>query len=503
MHVGKWTERRCLLTPGKVAFKEIVSGRSFTYQEIHNRATALAAVLQEKYQIVRGDRLAVLAKNRMEIIDIFFAAAKLGAIIVPLNFRLSVRELDKIIRDCQPKFLFFEEEFKNKTSEVLADHSVNVMVSFDNRHINSTDKSDYDTLIADSKNYRFSSPMVSPEDPLMILYTGGTTGDSKGALISHRMIFWNAVNTIISWGLNQEDVAPIFTPLFHTGGWNVLLMPLFHMGGTSVLLDSFDSGKALEIFKVEKCTIGFMVPTMYQMLLEQPAFNKQAFPHVRFFISGGAPCPISVFHAFWEQDLVFKQGYGLTEVGPNCFSLAEADVKKKSPSVGKPVFYSDVRIINELGNDVTPGEIGELILKGPHVCSGYFKNKDATQNSLLEGYFLTGDLARQDEDGFYYIVDRRKHMIISGGENIYPSEIEQILHQHPAVIEAAVVGQSDEKWGEKVKAVLVLKQGETVTPEDIIQFAKRFLGGYKVPKVVEFCSQLPKNAAGKILKREL
>jgi fatty-acyl-CoA synthase len=500
MHVGKWTERRSLLTPGKIALKDIKTDRSFTYMEIHNRATNLAAILQKKYQITRGDRLAILAKNRIEMVDIYFAAAKLGAIFVPLNFRLSVRELEKMVNDCQPRMLFYEQAFKEKIHGVLTGNAATFGVTLDS---STQEATDYQRLLVEAEGYCFSSPMVSPEDPLMILYTGGTTGDAKGALLSHRMVFWNAINTIVSWGLQQEDIAPIFTPLFHTGGWNVLLMPLFHMGATSLLFDSFDPQNALEVFNKERCTIGFMVPTMYQMLLEQPAFGKQAFLHVRFFISGGAPCPMNIFEAFWEQDLVFKQGYGLTEVGPNCFSLASSDVFTKSPSVGKPVFYSDVRIIDEKRIDVEQGKIGELVLKGPHVCSGYYKNKEATLNALFEGYFLTGDLARQDEDGFYYIVDRRKHMIISGGENIYPTEIEEVLHRHPSILDAAVVGQPDEKWGETVKAVIVVKKGESISPQDIIQFAKQFLGGYKVPKVVEFRSELPKNAAGKILKREL
>ncbi len=503
MHVGKWPERRFFLSPNKVAFKEAKTERDFTYKDIHTRSVNLASMLQGKYNVTRGDRLAVITKNRIEMIDIFFAAAKLGAVIVPLNFRLSKGELENIIMDCFPKVLFYEKEFGEKLNTIVESSEIDHIVSFDDQGEGFVGEETFLSLLEVPLNQSFGSPVVSPEDPLMILYTGGTTGSPKGALLSHRMIFWNAVNTIISWGLNQEDIVPIFVPLFHTGGWNVFLLPLFHMGGTTILFADFDPEEALKVFAKEKCTIGFMVPTMYQMILDLPGFNKEAFPNLRFLISGGAPCPMTIFHSLWKEGLVFKQGYGLTEVGPNCFSLEAADIKEKSPSVGKPIFYSDVRLINEEGKDVGPGEIGELIIKGPHVCSGYFKNKEATQKAYFQGYFLTGDLARQDEDGFYYIVDRRKHMIISGGENIYPGEIEEVLYKHPAVNEAAVVGIPDEKWGEKVKGVVVLKKGDKVSPSDIIAFVKKFLGGYKVPKIIEFRSELPKNAAGKILKKDL
>jgi fatty-acyl-CoA synthase len=491
VHIGKWTERRAQLTPHKIAVRDMRAGKNYTFLDIHRRVTALSAGLAAGYGVKKGDRLAVLAKNRPEMLEIFFAAAKLGAIIVPLNFRLTGREIKYMADDCQPLLIFLEDEFRS----LLAGPGEHTppLVSFG---------PDYENLLLKGGN-GLLSPAVTPEDILMILYTGGTTGFPKGALLSHRMIFWNAINTTISWGLRQDDVAPVFTPLFHTGGWNVFLTPLFHLGGTVLLFDTFEPEEVAEVFDRYNCTIGFMVPTMYQMLIGTKAFLSASLAGVRFFISGGAPCPQSIFQTFWERGLNFKQGYGLTEAGPNCFALDQQDILTKSPSVGKPVFYSDVRLIDSKGADVANGEVGELIIKGPHVCSGYFNNQKATRESLYQGYFLTGDLARRDEEGFYYIVDRRKHMIISGGENIYPTEIEEVISRHPAVLDAAVVGVPDEKWGEKVKAVVVLKEGESVAAGQITEFAREFLGGYKVPKIVEFRTQLPRNAAGKILKQEL
>jgi fatty-acyl-CoA synthase len=491
MHVGKWTERRAQLSPHRIAVRDIRTEKDYTYLDIHRRSTALAGGLTAAYGVKKGDRLAVLSKNRPEMLEIFFAAARLGAIIVPLSFRLTGRETGYMVNDCQPLLVFCEDDFQGLLAGL--DGYASSLVSFG---------PDYENLLKKGGT-GLPSPAVTPEDILMILYTGGTTGFPKGALLSHRMIFWNAVNTVVSWGLRQDDVVPVFTPLFHTGGWNVFLTPLFHLGGTVLLFDSFDPAQAAEVFDRYGCTIGFMVPTMYQMVLDTEAFRRASFTGVRFFISGGAPCPRSIFRAFWDRGLIFKQGYGLTEAGPNCFSLEMQDIREKSPSVGKPVFYSDVRLIDSEGADVADGEVGELIIKGPHVCSGYYNNQKATRESLYQGYFLTGDLARRDEDGFYYIVDRRKHMIISGGENIYPSEIEDVLSRHPAVLEAAVVGVPDEKWGEKVKAVVVLKEGESVAARQITGFARQFLGGYKVPKIVEFRTQLPRNAAGKIQKQEL
>jgi fatty-acyl-CoA synthase len=292
-------------------------------------------------------------------------------------------------------------------------------------------------------------------------------------------------------------------PLFHTGGFNVLTLPLLHAGGTVVMLRAFDVTNVLEAMEKYRCTIFFGVPTMFQMLLESPQFEATDLSTMRYFISGGAPCPVPLIETIHQRGIAFTQGYGLTEVGPNCFRLGLEDAVRKAGSIGFPTFHSEARIVDDQGYDVPRGQIGELILRGGHVCSGYWRNSEATAAALCNGWFYTGDLARQDAEGYYYIAGRLKDMISSGGENVYPAEVEAVLHGHPAVASAALIGLPDPQWGETPVAVVIASKNRVVDAAEIIQFCSGKLARYKIPKQIFFVEEFPLLASGKVYKRLL
>ncbi|MBE3561228.1 MAG: long-chain fatty acid--CoA ligase [Ktedonobacteraceae bacterium] len=496
--VGEWLSRREQLTPGKIALIDIESQQRFTYQELNTRAQALAVLLQQHYSVRQGERVAILALNAPEYLDAFFACALLGAILVPLNFRLTVRELSGILIDCEPRLLLHDTkygELAQRVAQALStEHARSLPL------LSTTAFPGADTALA-ARVVPFHT--ADGEEPLLILYTSGTTGVPKGAMLSHRMLTWNAVNTQISWGLRDTDSTPTFAPFFHSGGLNVLTTPLYHCGGTVVLLRSSEPALILRTIEQERCTIIFAVPTVFQMLMEHPDFEQRDLSSLRFCVTGGSSCPLPVIERYAARGLVFRQGYGLTEVGVNCFSLAPEDALRKAGSVGKPVFHSRARIVDDVGRDVATNEVGELLLAGPHVCSGYWKRPEATAEARTGEWWHTGDLVRRDEDGYYYIVGRKKDMLISGGENIYPAEIEGILQTHPAIAEAAVIAQPDPKWGEVGLAVVVLRHGKQLSAEEVIAFCADKLARYKIPRRVVFADSLPRNAMGKVIKTEL
>jgi len=498
MFVRDWTARRSLSSPDKLAIIDTATGASLTYKELDTRATRLANYLRDKCGVQSGDRIAVLAMNRAEILEAFFAAAKLTAILIPLNYRLAQPELQYILEDCEPKVLVYEDEFAPVIQRLGGQVSIQHYLALDGP-VNKG----YEQALADSSAEAITDVDFDAEMPVLIIYTSGTTGRPKGALLSHRMLTWNSINTVIGWGIASTDITTVHTPLFHTGGFNVLTLPLLHVGGTVVMLRTFDASRVLEALETHRCTIFFGVPTMFQMMTESAEFEGTDLGSMRYFISGGAPCPVSLIEKIQKHGIAFTQGYGLTEVGPNCFKLGLEDAVRKAGSIGFPALHSESRIVDEKGHDVVRGEIGELILRGGHVCSGYWRNSEATAAALCDGWFYTGDLARQDSEGYYYIAGRAKDMIISGGENIYPAEVEAVLHAHPAVASAALIGLPDPKWGETPVAVVTACKGSTVTVEEIIEFCSGKLARYKIPKQVFFVDEFPLLASGKVFKRML
>ncbi|HEX4206379.1 MAG TPA: long-chain fatty acid--CoA ligase [Ktedonobacteraceae bacterium] len=499
VNVGEWLARREQLTPNTIGLIDVETQQRFTYRELNTRARALATILQEDYHVCYGDRVAVLALNAPEYLDALFACTLIGAILVPLNVRLTVRELATILTDCQPKLLLHDTQHHQQASDAS-----NMINPGPTGSVQLLPFSTFPGDVAQLARRAVPFQMTDGEAIALILYTSGTTGAPKGAMLSQRMLTWNAINTQVSWGLRDNEVTPTFAPFFHAGGLNVLTTPLYHCGGTVVLLRSSTPAAVLHAIEQERCTIVFAVPTVFQMLMEHPDFARRDLSSLRFCVTGGSSCPLPIIQKYAARDLVFRQGYGLTEVGVNCFSLAPEDALRKAGSVGKPVFHSRARIANEQGQELPVGTVGELLLAGPHVCSGYWKRPEATAEARFGDWWRTGDLARCDDEGYYAIVGRKKDMLISGGENVYPAEIENVLATHPAIAEVAVIAQPDPKWGEAGLAVVVLRNPHSLTPEEVTAFCADKLARYKIPRSVVFAqTPLPRNAMGKVLKAEL
>ena len=496
MYIGDWLARREMLTPNKIALVDTLNGnRRITYREWNRAANRTANFLRERCGIQKGDRVAVLAMNCVEYLDLWFACGKLGAIMQTLNWRLTPRELAGLITDATPRVLFYGADFAATVDSLRADaDSVKHFVALDGEFSERDNYSDTPTPPLE----------LSWNDPWVICYTGGTTGLPKGAILTHRAITANSVNTVMSWGLTPDDVTILNSPLFHTGGLNVFTAPLVHIGGTSIVCRAFDADQVFDLIRDAGVTIYFGVPTMFIAMQQHPRWSQADFSKLKLVISGGAPCPLPVFEKFWARGVDFKTGYGLTEAGPNTFWLPREDVRRKPGAVGFPLFHVDVKVIDEKSSACGADKVGELLVRGPHVCAGYWNRPEETAKAIdKDGWLRTGDLARRDAEGYYTIVGRSKDMIISGGENIYPAEAESVLHAHPAVAEAALIGVSDDKWGEVGRAIVVLQKGARVTAEELTEFCRSRLARYKIPKAFVFVDELPKTAAGKIDKKVL
>ncbi len=489
-----WLKRWSMYSPRSVAIRCADSNRSFTYRELFERSNSLAKKLKANYGISSGDRVAVLALNEPETIFLFCALQRIGAILVPVNFRFAAREIDHVLQDCEAKLFVYQEAFAKVAAEL----------SF-----------------LPEKTLKFEGPLglnelVFPEasellemegrfeSPVLILYTSGTTGNPKGAIITNKMLFWNSVNTGLRLNITQNDSAVIFHPLFHTSGWNVLTTPLFHHGGRIVMLKKFDPARVLELTDKE-ATILFGVPTMMDRMARTDIFSRLKLSKVRYAIVGGEPMPVELICLWQEKGIAIRQGYGLTEFGPNVFSLNEEDSIRKIGSIGFPNFYIDVKVIDcQSGEELTEPEcVGELCLSGPACMPGYWRNEPATRETIREGWLYTGDLVRRDSDGFFYVVGRRKEMYISGGENVYPAEVEQFLRSHAGVREVAVVGVKDDTWGEAGLCYYATETGIPLAESELRSFCQSGLARFKVPKAFVHLPELPKGDSGKIQKRAL
>ena len=493
---------RARLTPEKTALVYVPTGERFTYGQLNERAKRCARLWTEVCGLRKGDSVGILAHNSVEFVDAAFAAAKAGTILVPLNTRLTAHELEYIVRDSGLAVMHYEAEF-HETVEALRRACPNVRwVALDQR-LHAADLL-YREATATLPEALWTPVSCDPEDILWLLYTSGTTGKPKGVMTPHRMVAWNAYNTVMSWQLRDDDVAPIFTPMYHAGGLAVFLTPLFAVGGTIVLHRGFDAAEIWRAIEREECSVVFGVPTIFKLLMEAPEFATTDLRHVRWFISGGAPLPLYLIEAYQKRGVVFKQGYGLTEVGVNCFAMTVEESVRKKGSIGKPMLFTEARLVDAEGRDVPAGQVGELWMRGPHVCKGYWNNPEATAAALdADGWFHTGDQARRDEDGFYYIAGRSKDMFISGGVNVYPAEVEGELLLCPGVQDAAVIGVAHPTWGEVGVAFVVARPGKTLTGDMLTEFLSRRLARYKIPKEFVFVESLPRTPYGKVVKGEL
>ena len=503
MNAAHLMRKRAELTPERVALVELETGARYTYKELNERTNKLANFMREKLGIQKGDRVSILAKNSVVHLDLLYGLPKIGAIFAPFNWRLTARELTYMINDLEPKVLLCEPEFAPLLDEMRDGIQIEHLVSLRGAEIE--DAWVYEDELDKSPASEPWQPEMDGETPYAILYTSGTTGNPKGAIIPHRQVLYNCINTAASWGLTEKDVSPVYTPLFHAGGLFAFLTPILYLGGKIILAREFDPEDSLRWILEEGCTVILGVPTLFQMWMDSPYFEEADLSGVHYFVSGGAPCPPQLMNAWRKKKQVnFRQGYGLTEVGVNCFSMTNQESIPKTGSVGKPIFHSQMRIANpETGENVPTGQAGELLIWGPHVCSGYWKKPEATAESIRDGWFHTGDMAHQDQDGFYYIDGRYKDMIKSGGENIYAAEVEAVFREHPAVKDAALIGMPDKTWGEVGLMIVTLEEGQYIDQEALKEFCRDKLARFKIPKKIVFDAELPYSAYGKVEKVKL
>jgi len=509
MYIGDYLGRRNIYSPDKLAV--IDAGRSpelrLTYRQWNRRVNRLANWMHDAAGIGKGDRAAILARDGIEHLDWLYACGKLGAIHTALNWRLHWRELVGLIQQTQPKALLYSDDFKDIVAQVKAatDGTEAAICRYLHAEGDGIEGSQpYESAIAASPDTPVACETLDKEDAACLLFTGGTTGLPKGAIISHRQICWNVLNTVIH-DLTHDDIYLCVFPLFHAGGLFAYMSSQVVFGNTSILTRQFDPEQVLRLIEREGVTVFAAVPTMYQMMTQAPNWSTADMSSLRFCTSGGAPLPVPLVEQYArEKNVRFKQGFGMTEYGPGLFALPAEDAIRKAGSIGRPNFFVDVRVMDDDGSELGPNQVGELVLKGPSGCSGYWNRPQETAAVYDEqGWFHTGDLVYCDEDWYFYVVDRKKDMFISGGENVYPAEIEAVLYKHPAVHMCAVIGVPHEKWGEIGKACVVLKPGAEASEDELIAHMQQHLARYKVPKSVEFLNELPISAAGKILKREL
>ena len=495
--VGSWISRRARRTPDRVAI--VHEGRASTYLGLHERVSRLAGALRG-LGVGRGDRIAYLGPNHQAYLETLFAAGTLGAVFVPLNMRLAGPELAHHLSDSGSSVLVYAPAQAAVLASIRTDlvlrHVVALAEPGEGEH-------DYEELLASAAPDPADEP-VSLGDPCLIMYTSGTTGRAKGATLTHGNITWNAINVLVDADFGQDEMALVVAPLFHTAALNMLCLPAILKGGTVLIESAFDPARALDLIARHRVTSMFGVPAIYDAMAGAAGWADADISSLRTLLCGGAPVPEATIRAYLARGVTFIQGYGMTETSPGALLLDAAHVESKAGSAGIPHFFTDVRVVGPDLADTVPGERGEIVVAGPNVMQGYWGLPEATAAALADGVWLrSGDVATTDEDGYVFVVDRIKDVIISGGENIYPAEVENAIRDHPAVVECGVIGVPDDKWGEVGRAIVVLRPGTEVAEEEILGFLDGRLARYKIPKSVRFTGSLPRTATGKILKKSL
>jgi len=472
------------------------------YHLLQSRVSNLAGWFQSQ-GIKKGEKVALLLYNSIEFTECFFALAKIGAVAVPVNFRLQKLEFEYILDNSDSKMLVAHHDFIDVIEQIrpnlpLLENVIILDEGVEEEHSYFCYHSIFDNAF---------TPLLEElkdDDDFIIVYTSGTTGKPKGAVLTHKNIFMNAINMVLECGLNKDEVQIIGTPLFHIGGISAMTM-LMVVGGTSILHRKFEPEHTLRTIEAEKVTYAFMVPSMWNILLEIPFFERFNVNSLRIICCGAASTPLELKKKLMKNfpNAGVFDTFGHTELSASTATLKASDSLLKTGSVGLPYSNVEVRVVDENMQDVEPGEVGEIIYRGPTTMKEYYKNPVETMEAFRGGWLHSGDLVKYDEDGYLTVVDRKKDMIISGGENIYPKEIEEVLYTHPDILEAAVVGVPDEKWGETVKAFVVTRNGKILTEQEVVDYCTEQIARYKKPHYVEFIDELPKNASGKILKTKL
>jgi fatty-acyl-CoA synthase len=501
MYHFDWIKRHAERTPGKLALVDAHTGRTFTYARFNERANRLASFLKDTLGLGRGDRVSILAQNSSDYYEVLFACGKMGAILNTLNWRLAVPELEFILNDCAPRVLVYEAMF----AEVVG--ALRPLIGCEQYVVMGDEASSgdwtYEGALAAGDPAGVPLPELPYTDTWAILYTSGTTGRPKGAQVTYGNFFYNAVGMGAAIDLTSADVNLNVLPTFHAGGLGLYAGPILHAGGTLVVVRAFEPAAFLRLIEEWRVTKLLLVPSIYLMLAQYPAFDRHDLSSMVHWGSGGSSLPPSLVQQYAERGILIQQGFGMTETGPTVFIIDKDNALRKAGSVGKPVLHTDVCIMDREGHVLGPNQVGELCIRGGNVTTGYWNRPEATAEALVDGWLHSGDAAKYDDEGFYYIVDRWKDMFISGGENVYPAEVENVIYHHPAVAEVAVIGVPHPRWQEVGRAVVVVKPGQALTEAEVIAFCQGKLAKYKIPKSVVFVEALPRTAAGKVLKREL
>jgi len=486
--VNDWISRRADISGDWIALKDDLAKplRVVSFSQLDEVARKIAAVLRSDFGIKKGDHVAILSWSRIEFVATLLACFKLGCVLAPINTRYTSREIKEFVERIDPRLLLYEGE--------LSEHVRGIEVQ----------RICYDC--PSEFNYASREPLAVSEeccleDPALVLQTGGTTGKPKFAVVSYRMILWNALNTLRDLVV-PGDVTINTLPLFHIGAFTYLI-PLLMFGGTSILMHRWNVEEFIDLVEQERPSFLFLVPTQLRMLLQSPRFKDADFSSVRWITSGGGALTTDIIEKIFEKGVVQKQGFGMTEMGPGVFALDPWDAKRKMGSIGKPNLLIEAKVVAPDGREVPRGVEGELFLRGPSAFSGYFKSEEETRSAVKDGWLATGDVAKMDEEGYFWIAGRIKNVIRSGEESIYPEEVEKLLLMHPKIKDAVVIGVPDEKWGEVPKAIIVLKEGERITKEEVVEFLKDKLAKYKIPKYVEVVSQLIYTETGKVSRQAL
>lgn len=493
--IGEMITNRAYLSPEKVGI--ISKGKSYTYRQLNQKVNQLANYFID-VGVEAGDRIALLCKNNEEFIISFFAAAKIDAITVPLNWRLSKNELAYIVGNCEPTMLIYDVDFRNTVSELQVQFPsiLSLIVGeegLENSFFTALAKGDVKEPISETNN----------NHTILMMYTSGTTGKPKGAMISHTNLFAASIGMshVVDWWEGDRFLS--VAPFFHIGGFAPIITNI-HKGCTSILMEDFHPQKAWEVIQTEKITTMMSVPAMLAFMLNTLDPKQVDYSSLRNITCGASPVPKQLIDAYDELGISVQQVYGITEYTGAVSFWKKAMDQTKGDSMGKVVFHGKVKVVDTTTKEDLPmGEVGEIFCQGPQVFNGYWNNEEKTVEAFHDGWYCSGDIGRIDEEGFLYVIDRLKDMIISGGENIYSAELEAVFHAHPSVAEVAVIGIPDEKWGEVPKAFLVLKPGSEVSEESLIDYCKENLASFKVVREVEILEALPRNAVGKILKTQL
>jgi len=519
--VGDWSGKRAALSTDRVGLVDAATGTEYTYGNLDERANRCARLLSDHDVTLgggqsadtggpidggepaeAGGRVAVVSRNRPEYVDLFFATAKTGGVLAPLSHRLAPPELAELLGDVDPKLLVVEEPFADLVGDAMAAEEWDTDCATLSLAVD--DESTWDTYAEalPDEDGAFDGPTVAPDGPHLFLHTGGSTGRPKETIISHEGIVWNSVNTITAWGLRDDDVTPMVFPMFHTGGWNVLTVPLLHMGGQVVIDREFDPAQILDIVEDRSASVLVAVPAVLRMMVEHDRWSDTDLSSLRFVKSGGGPCRESVMEAWWDRGVALSQGYGLTECGPNNFAMPDDWPREKAHTVGVANMHVDARVVDDDGTELPTGEIGELELRSPHAGEGYWRAPEETAETFGK-WVSTGDLARVDEDGYVSIAGRKKNLFVSGGENVYPAEVEDAIADHPRVADAVVVPVADEQWGQVGKAVVEPAEtdetdDEPLTLTELRDFLDGRLARFKHPRHLAFVDQLPTSGPSKI-----